>query len=140
MPSDPRAYVTIGASMASEGCGTEFFILSPTEYPGHVETLAMVASFHADPRYRLTVGSTVNVGRPCIDDSPSDHLLVSLPYPYGPRLEHCELPGRHVRILWLVPVTATEARYVGAHGFAALEQLLERSNVDVIAPSRASLV
>lgn len=139
-PTDPWVYVTVGASEATEGDGVEFFILSPSESPGHVETLAMVASFHADPRYRLSIGQTVYIGRPWIEGAAADHLLVSLPLPYGPSLEHCDAPGRHVQVLWLVPITEAEARYVRERGLEALEQLLEQSNVDVVAPKRRSLV
>ncbi|MGI8806587.1 MAG: suppressor of fused domain protein [Acidimicrobiales bacterium] len=139
-PTDPWVYVTVGASGATDGDGAEFFILSPSESPRHVETLAMVASFHADARYRLAIGRTVNIGRPWIEGAAADHLLVSLPYPYGPTLEHCGALGRHVQVLWLVPITETEARYVGERGLEALEQLLEQSDVDVISPVRRSLV
>lgn len=139
-PTDPWVYITIGACEATDGDGMEFFILSPSESPRHVETLAMAASFHADARHRLSVGQTVNIGRPWMEGSAADHLLVSLPYPYGPDLEHCEASGRHVQILWLVPITEAEAKYVRDRGLEALEQLLERNNVDVIAPKRRSLV
>lgn len=139
-PTDPWVYVTVGASDASDGDGLEFFILSPLESPRHVETLAMVASFHADARHRLAIGRTVNIGRPWIGGAAADHLLMSLPYPYGPTLEHCDAPGRHVQVLWLVPITEAEARYVGECGLEALEQLLEQSDVDVISPERRSLV
>ncbi len=123
-PTDPWVYVTVGASGASR----------------HVETLAMVTSFHADVRYRLSIGRTVSIGHPWIDGAVADHLLVSLPYPYGPSFEHCDAPGRHVQVLWLVPITDAEARYVGERGLDALEQLLEQSDVDVISPRRRSLV
>jgi len=139
-PMDPWVYVTVGASGAADGNGVEFFILSPSESPRHVETLAMVASFHADPRYRLSIGRTVNIGRPWMEGAAADHLLVSLPYPYGPGLEHCDALDRHVQVLWLVPITEAEARYVGDRGLEALEQLLEHSNVDVISPMRRSLI
>lgn len=63
--SDPWVYDTVGAGQDVDGNGgKEFFLLSPTESPAHVETLAMVAHYHADPRYRLTIGSTMNIGRP----------------------------------------------------------------------------
>jgi hypothetical protein len=139
-PTDPWVYVTVGASEAADGDGVEFFILSRSESPRHVETLAMVASFHADERYRLSIGQTVNIGRPWMEGSAANHLLVSLPYPYGPSLEHLDAPGRHVQFLWLVPITEAEARYVREQGLEAVEQLLECSEVDVIAPSRRSLV
>jgi len=139
---DPWVYVTVGAweATASESHGTEFFLLSPTENALHVELLAMVANLHADPRYRLKVGSTIPIGRPWMPDSAADHLLVSLPYRYGPSLELCELGERHVRFVWLVPVTAAEVQLTRTQGLEALERLLEQSNVDVIAPKRRSLV
>jgi hypothetical protein len=138
---DPWVYVTVGAweATADDAHGTEFFLLSPSEDARHVELLSMVANFHADARYRLTVGSTMNIGRPWMDGSVADHLLVSLPYPYGPALELCQLRERHVRFLWLVPITAAEANLVRGQGLEALERLLEQSKVDVISPKRRSL-
>jgi hypothetical protein len=139
--SDPWVYVTVGVWQATEGNDSkEFFILSPTESPSHVEALAMVAHFHADPKYRLAIGSTMNIGRPWMDGATPDHLLVSLPYPYGPTLEHCDADGTHVQVLWLVPITATEAAYRHESGLEALEQLLEADGVDVLSPRRLSLV
>jgi hypothetical protein len=138
---DPWVYVTVGAweATADDAHGTEFLLLSPSEDARHVELLSMVANFHADARYRLTVGSTTNIGRPWMDGSAADHLLVSLPYPYGPALELCQLRERHVRFLWLVPITAAEADLVRSQGLEALERLLEQSKVDVISPKRRSL-
>jgi hypothetical protein len=118
----------------------EFFLLSPSESARHVETLAMVASFHADPHHRLSIGRTVDIGYPWMDGAAADHLLVSLPYPFGPSLEHCEAPGRHVQVLWLVPITGPESRYIREFGLEAFEQLLEASEVDVMAPNRFALV
>lgn len=138
--ADPWVYVTVGASLATAGDGLEFLLLAPAESPRHVETLAMIANFHADTRYRLSIGRTIRIGRPWIDGGTADHLLVSLPYPYGRALEHCEAAGRHVQILWLVPITEAEAQYVEARGAGALERLLEQSDVDVISPTRRSLV
>lgn len=139
-PTDPWVYVTVGASDASHGDGIEFFVLSPSESPRHIETLAMVASFHVNARYRISVGRTVNIGCPWIEGAVADHLLVSLPYPYGPSLEHCDALGRHVQVLWLVPITEAEARHVCERGLEAFEQLLERSDADVISLARRSLV
>ena len=138
---DPWVYVTVGAweATADDAHGTEFLLLSPSEDARHVELLAMVANFHADARYRLKVGSTMNIGRPWMEGSAADHLLVSLPYPYGPALELCRLRERHVRYLWLVPITAAEANLVRSQGLETLEGLLEQSNVDMISPKRRSL-
>lgn len=138
---DPWVYATVVAweATAGDAHGTEFFLLSPTENPLHVELMAMVTNLHADARYRLNVGTTIDIGRPWMDGSAADHLLVSVPYAYGPALEKCELGERHIRFLWLLPVTAAEANLVRSQGLEVLERLLEQSNVDVISPSRRSL-
>jgi Suppressor of fused protein (SUFU) len=139
---DPWVYVTVGAweATADDTHGTEFLLLSPSENPLHVELLAMVANFHADVRYRLRVGKTVDIGRPWLEGSTADHLLVSLPYPFGSALERCEVGERHIQFLWLVPITAAEADLVQRRGMETLERLLEQGNVDVISPKRRSLV
>jgi Suppressor of fused protein (SUFU) len=139
--SDPWVYATVGAWRATDGKDSkEFFILSATESPSHVETLAMVTNFHADPKHQLSIGSTMNIGRPWMDGATAGHLLVSLPYPYGPNLEHLDADGTHVQVLWLVPITAAEAAYRRDRGLEALEQLLETDGVDVLNPGRLSLV
>jgi hypothetical protein len=51
-----------------------------------------------------------------------------------------ELGERHVRFLWLVPITAAEAGLVRSRGMDALESMLEKGNVDVISSKRRSLV
>jgi suppressor of fused protein SUFU len=138
---DPWVYVTLGVweATAQDAHGSEFLLLSPEENPLHVELLAMVANLHLDPRYRLNVGSTIDIGRPWIDGSAANHLLVSLPYPYGPALERCDLGERHIRFFWLVPITAAEAELARNNGHEALGRLLEESNVDLLAPKRRSL-
>jgi hypothetical protein len=138
---EPWVYATIGVweATAGERDGLEFFLLSPVESPLHVELLAMVANFHADPRYRLSVGRTINIGRPWIAGSAADHLLVSLPYPYGPTFECCDLGDRHIRFLWLVPVTAAEAQLSKEHGLEALERRFEADGLDMIDPRRRSV-
>lgn len=134
-------YASIGAWEVTrdEASGTEFFLLAPSESPFHVELLAMVANLHADPRYRLSVGSVVDIGRGWTEGSSCDHLLVSRPYPYGPRLERCEVEGRLIRFLWLLPITAGEADLARRDGVDALERLLEQNEINPIAPTRPSV-
>lgn len=141
-PADPWVYVTIGAwaSTAEHAHGYEFVLVSPDENPLHVELLAMVAYFHSDARYRLDVGSTMDIGRPWAEGSAADHLLVALPYPFGPTLEDLRVADRHVRFLWLVPITNAEAQFVGSKGLEAFEELLERSLFDVADPLRPAVV
>lgn len=139
---DPWVYVSVGAweATADEPHGAEFFLLSSSENPQHVELLAMVANLHADPRYRLDVGSVVDIGRPWAERSKADHLLVSLPYPYGPSFERCDVGDRHMQFRWLVPITSAEAALVREQGMEALERRLESSRVDVLSPRRRSSV
>jgi hypothetical protein len=136
--NEPWVYATVGAWRARDSEAKEFVLLAPAESPAHVETLTMIAFFHADRP--LDVGSTVRIGRPWTDDGVADHLLVSLPYPFGPALEHLDASGTHVRFLWLVPITAAEADYRRERGLEALEQLMEAENVNVVNPLRRSLV
>jgi hypothetical protein len=140
-PVDPWIYVTMGAWEATHPChpGLEFFLLAPSESMLHVELLAMVANFHADPRYSLSLGQVVYIGRPWIQGAAADHLLVSLPYPYGPVFEWCELEGagaRQIRFLWLVPITAGEARFKAEQGLEALERRFEAGALDMLDPCR----
>ena len=139
-PEDPWIYATLGASSAPGPGHTEFILLSPSENPRHVETLTMVAGLHADPQYRLSVGSTIDIGRPWFEGAVADHLLVSLPYPFGPELEHCHNSEHRIRVLWLVPITAAEAAYARSTQLEKFEELLESSGVDVLSPSRPSIV
>ena len=111
--TDPWVYATIGAWQAGESWGEEleFLLLSPSESPRHVATLAMVANFHADAEHRLSVESVIEIGRPWMEGSVADHLLVALPYEHGPKLEHVRLDSGEVRYLWLVPISPGEADF-----------------------------
>ena len=78
--------------------------------------------YHADSRYRLKLGQIVNIGRPWLEHFECNHLLISLPYTYGPNLEWLDLADNHVRFLWALPITAREAAYAELNGHDALEQ------------------
>jgi hypothetical protein len=135
-------YVSAGAweVTAESPWGAEFVVLSPVEDAIHVETLAMVGHYHADPGYRLNVGSTLNVGRPWMDAASCSRFLVSLPYFAGPRLEVCDLSDRRIRFLWLLPVTDAEWAFLKTHGQEALEQELEEAAIDPLDRTRKSVV
>jgi hypothetical protein len=137
-PADSWIYVTIGAWQATKDNphGNEFMLLSPCEDPRHVELLAMLANLHADRRYRICESETIEIGRPWLTGSTADHLLASLPLPFGPALERWDVDDRHIQVLWLVPITSSEARVASEHGADALATLLERSGVNVLSPSR----
>jgi hypothetical protein len=135
-------YISSGAWVVRSGHAQrfEFVIQSPVEDAIHVETLAMVANFYADPRYNLHLGSVINIGRPWLAASGCDHFLVSLPYPWGPELEHLACAGIGVRLLWLCPVTAAEAAYAREKGAEVLEQLFEQAAIDYLDVDRKPVV
>jgi hypothetical protein len=139
-PGEPWVYASLGAWEATKDSahGTEFFLLSPRETPYHVETLAVLADYHADHPVRL--GQTLDLGRPWIEGAAADHVFVTLPYPFGPDFEHFRVDGRHVEFRWLLPITAAEARFLEDNGLEAFEQLLEESGADFADPKRAPLV
>jgi hypothetical protein len=138
----PVVYVTDGcfASDASRHIRHEFFIISPNEERQHVETLTMLANFHADDRFKLDVGSIVNIGNPWMPGSNCDHLLISLPYPYGSKLEWLELPGACIRFLWALPITAREAAFADLNGYETLEEKFDQVKFSYQDPLRSSVV
>src|SRR5262249_42504887 len=71
-------YVTCGCweVRTGETVRSEFFLLSPIEDVTHVQTLTMVAKYHADSSHRLSPGKSINLGYPWLDESLCDHLLV----------------------------------------------------------------
>jgi hypothetical protein len=140
----PWIYATLGASAAvgADEDGAEYVVLAPAADPVLVEMLAALAIVNADPDKRLGVGSIVALGRPWTAASRAQHLLVLPPYVFGPGFEVYEPPDEHRRIvvLWLVPITSPEARFVRLQGAQAFEQLMQRTEVNVADPRRASIV
>jgi hypothetical protein len=138
----PVVYVTEGcfASEPGEHIRHEFFLMSPHEEHQHVETLSMLANFHADERLKLDVGSVVSIGDSWLPGSICDHLLISMPYPYGPKLEWLKLSDLCVRFLWALPITSREAAFMELNGLEALEQKFDAATLDYLNPFRASVV
>jgi hypothetical protein len=140
-PERPVIYVTNGCFLVEPThIRHEFFLISARQESQHVETLTMLTNFHADKRYRLDVGSVVNIGGPWMQDSSCDHLLISIPYPYGPKLEWLKLPDICIRFLWALPITPREAAFIELNGSSALEERFETAKLDYIDPSRSSTV
>jgi Suppressor of fused protein (SUFU) len=141
-PAEPWIYVTNGAAQvaAAGESGAEYVLAAPAEEPVLVEMLAALASVNADPAQRLGVGSVIALGRPWIAGAPAEHLLVAPPYPFGAGVEVCALEERDVIVLWLLPITAAEARFVRAQGYDAFEEIMRRDAFNVADPGRASLV
>lgn len=140
--ADPWVYATVGAweITATTNHGIEFILLSPSEDPRHVELLSMVANMHSDLRHRVKVGSVLPIGRGWAGNGSATNLLVSLPYPFGPDLEHLDCGATHIRYLWLVPITDDEAQLVRTQGLEALEARFDAAEVNMVDPSRAPVV
>ena len=143
-PQNPFADPWVNATCGLQEAGapsTEVFLLSAEDDSDNAtEILAMVAYFHADPRYRLHVGEVIDIGRPWQPDSALDHLLVSLPYPYGPKLEWMGPEGSSTRFLWLLPISRAEAERVRSEGLEAFEQSMDDAGVDTIDPFRSQVL
>lgn len=137
-------YVTVGCSLpdsdGSDDARTEFFLMSPVASEAHSETLAMVSHFHSFEAHRLGIGSTINIGRPWMPDSPLDHLLVSLPYPYGPDLEWAPSEAGGARFLWLLPIHEREAAFVKRTSLEEFESLMDSAGANVLDPHRKPVV
>ncbi len=132
-------YATLSMSASIEP-HLELYLVAPFASDALVELLAMVSLFHrAD--HALSLGHTVDIGRPWLPGSPSTCLLVSLPYLDGRAIETCTLStGASVRCLWLVPITAAERAFKREHGTDALEKRLEAAQVAFADPERPSVI
>lgn len=135
-------YVTAGSwfGSRSEGHGHEFLLHSPVEEPLHVELLAQLAHYNADTDHRLRVGHTVPIGRPWLDDSAADHVVLAPPHSYPESFEYLTCGDFTVHFLWVLPVTPQEVVFRHDNGFEALEDLFESSQTDLTDPHRVSLV
>ena len=135
-------YATCGAagSRPQGEEGAEYVLLAPAQDPVIVEMLAALATANADAPEGLGVGSILALRRPWIAQSWARHLLVLPPYPFGPGFEVYRDGERRTVVLWLVPILAVEAQYARAHGYKALEQILETRTTNVADPARASVV
>jgi hypothetical protein len=121
------------------------FVLTGREEPSDldVHVLAITAYYHCNPddeTYRLDIGHTVPLGEPYEPGASVDHLLVSLPYPFGPDLEVCDWDGGHARLLWLLPITAAEKRFRHEHDLEALEQRFDDAKLHYWDLARPSVV
>jgi hypothetical protein len=141
---DPWIYATVGASsaMGEDEDGAEYVVLAPAADPVLVEMLAALATVNADPDTRLGVGSIVALRRPWTGGARAENLLVLPPYVFGPGFEVYEPPGeaRRIVVLWLVPITSSEARFVRRQGVQKFEELMQASEVNVVSPGRAPIV
>jgi Suppressor of fused protein (SUFU) len=139
---EPWVYVTFGAweVICDKSHRKEFFILSPMKNARHVETLTMLASYYACSNNKIDIGSCIAIGRPWLENSGQDRLLVQLPYPYGPELELCQLNDVLIKFLWVLPISDVEQKYLSTMGLEALEEKFEEQEIDYLNPNRNSVV
>jgi len=131
-------YATIGTWKVRKDPQLEFIIAAPESDQRHVELLFMAAWYHG--HQRLGIGHTLPIGEPWLHGSNCEFFLVTIPYPFGPELEVCNFPDRHVHVLWLLPITETERKFKIQEGLEALEQRFDECGLQYWVPDRASVV
>jgi hypothetical protein len=136
-------YVTLGcwdAAHDERQLGSEFVLIAPEPSDRHARTLAMVAFYNAGPEHqRLEVGDTLSLGEPWAEAAAADHLLLSLPYPFGATFEWCHWRDGSARLVWLLPITEREHEFKRERGLDALEQRFDEVRLEYWSPSRASV-
>lgn len=132
-------YATCGMSTQEEQKPIELHIFAKSEQDTLIELLAVLAHYHHTGS-KLTVGDSVNFGRPWWKNSKCEYGLISLPYLDGPSLEWLSKDEIHTQFLWLIPVTKQEVDYKKRCGLDALEDKFEASSFDYINPLRDSVV
>jgi hypothetical protein len=133
-------YLSAGATDFDPEIGeaAEFLLASPVRADRLTEILAIAAHHHREGA--LDEGHTFPLGEGWLPGSSCDHILVSLPYPFGPELEICPLPdGRAVQVLWLLPITEAEKDYRHREGLEALESRFEETEMAFADPARPSV-
>ncbi len=117
---DVWTYASVGGWAATDlNFGLEFVICTPSAEDRAVELLAMTVFYNRGGK--LDVGHTLPIGEGWLPGSVCDHLLVSLPYPFGPALQTCHVGDRHVEFLWLLPIYEAERDLKASDGLEALE-------------------
>ncbi|MEU4198240.1 suppressor of fused domain protein [Kribbella sp. NPDC026611] len=137
--ADVWTYVSVGGWAATdENSGLEFLICTAAAEDRAVELLAMTV--HYNHGGKLGLGHTLPIGEPWLPGSACDHLLISLPYPYGPELQTCHVGDRHVDFLWLVPISASERDFKLTSGLEALESRFDKAGLKYWQADRASVI
>jgi hypothetical protein len=141
-PAPTWIHLTAGASVApmEDGYGLEFVLTTRAPEKLATKLLAMVANLHADDRYPLSLGQTLEVGHGWLPGASADHLLVSLPTVFDPELEWLSDRDRNIRFIWLVPITRAEAEFARKHGPLPLQEKLGAACADLAALVRPSVV
>jgi len=133
-------YVSSGTwEVAQEGAGLkEFTIITDRPNLRQIQLLTMNHVYHRDEN--LMVGSTYAIGEQWVEGSNCTHMLVSLPYPYGPDFEICAIGDGHLHIYWLLPITEREHDYKVQNGADALEEVFETKGLEYWKTKRKSVI
>lgn len=142
-PKEPGGvwiYLSVGTweNEHRDRCSFEFLIIAPE--PSEVPVQLLTMSAHYDRFEHLDVGHAFPIGQPWLPGSSADWMLVSLPYPFGPKLEVAWIGEKHVRYLWLLPITDAERAYRMKFGLDALEDEFEAKAVEYWRVDRRSVV
>ena len=132
-------YATQCMSQPEDAAPLELHIFAPGKDDELVELLVAVAHYHRTGS-RLSLGDTVNFGRPWLPGSLCDHGLISLPYLDGPDLEWMTVDRIKTRFLWLLPVTAGEVQFARKSGLEALEMRFQAIGLNYLDPKREPVV
>lgn len=133
-------YCTAGTGVTENGAHQyEFVLFSMSADERHVETLTMLSHYH---RFEssLGLGHIVNIGHPWIEGSKCDRLLMSLPYPFGAKLEWLKNDVLTIQLLWALPITPEEAAFVKQDGIEELEQRFDAAKLQYWDPRRHSVI
>ncbi|WP_433008634.1 suppressor of fused domain protein [Kribbella sp. CA-294648] len=137
--ADVWTYVSVGGWASTDGdFGLEFLICTAAAEDRAVELLAMTVFYNRGGK--LGLAHTLPIGEPWLPGSVCDHLLISLPYPYGPELQTCHVGDRHVEFLWLLPISDAERDFKVASGLEALESRFDEVGLRYWQADRASVV
>ena len=133
-------YVSVGgcAATSDQDFGLEFLICTESAEVRAVELLAMTVYYNSGGK--LGLGHTLPIGEPWLPGSVCNHLLLSLPYPYGPDLETCHVGDRHVQFLWLLPISDAERDWKVSSGLESLESRFDDVALRYWQVDRASVV
>lgn len=137
--ADVWTYVSVGGWAATDGhFGLEFLISTAVAADRAVELLAMTVFYNRGGK--LDLGHTLPIGEAWLPGSRCEHLLVSLPYAFGPELQTCHVGDRHVEFLWLLPITEAERALKVASGVEALESRFDEVGLKYWQVDRSSVV
>ena len=133
-------YVSVGAANLPSKAGDplEFVLAMESSSDRGIELITMVAWYHG--KESLGVGHTIPVGEQWLSGSTCDHLLVCLPYPFGPGLEAIRDSRERARILWILPITKAERDFKVSRGLEALESIFDSRAIRFWDVKRASVV